>query len=114
MADDEKVENAESSERENSPKSNGIVEPVTEATAVNVSKTSKKKKKKKGKKKDDSQPDGVPNPQALGQNIRKAMGMMKFTSDPSTSRGKGKGDVLEKKYEFWDTQPVPKLSKYIS
>ena len=114
MADDEKVENAESSERENSPKSNGIVEPVAEATAVNVSKTSKKKKKKKGKKKDDSQPDGVPNPQALAQNIRKAMGMMKFTSDPSTSRGKGKGDVLEKKYEFWDTQPVPKLSKYIS
>ena len=117
MADEEKVENVESggesSEKEDSPITNGLPDS-TESKIVSTSSSKKKKKKKKGKNKDETAAL-VPSPQALAQ-LQKAMGKIRFNDAITGGKGKGGrrgGNVFEKKYEFWDTQPVPKLSEYL-
>ena len=117
MADEEKVENVESggesSEKEDTPIANGLSEPA-EYKTDSTSSSKKKKKKKKGKKKDETA-GLVPSPQALAQ-LQKAMGKMRFNEAMGGGKGKGGrrgGSLFEKKYEFWDTQPVPKLSEYL-
>ena len=117
MADEEKVENVESggesSEKEDSPITNGLPDS-TESKTVSTSSSKKKKKKKKGKNKEETAAL-VPSPQALAQ-LQKAMGKIRFNDAISGGKGKGGkrgGNVFEKKYEFWDTQPVPKLSEYL-
>ena len=109
MADEENVENGvDSSEKEDTPVTNGIFESA-EAKLDTTAGSKKKKKKKKGKKKDEGTAL-VPGPQALAQ-LQKAMGKIRFND--AMGKGKTKGNVFEKKYEFWDTQPVPKLSEYL-
>ena len=111
MADEEKVESGgDSSEKEDTPVTNGLPE-FAEPTPGASAGSKKKKKKKKGKKKDETT-GLVPSTQALAQ-LQKAMGKMRFNDAMTGGKGKEKGNVFEKKYEFWDTQPVPKLSEYI-
>ena len=113
MADEQKVDpqsGGESSEKEDTLVANGLSEP-TESKTDSTAGSKKKRKKKKGKKKDEAA-GLVPTTQALAQ-LQKAMGKMRFNEAMSGGKGKAKGNVFEKKYEFWDTQPVPKLSKYL-
>lgn len=111
MADEEKVESGEeSSEKEDFPVKNGLPDTSEPKPGTNIA-AKKKRKKKKGKKKDE--PTGlVANTQALAQ-LQRAMGKLRFNDAVSGGKVlKEKGNAFEKKYEFWDTQPVPKLSKY--
>lgn len=112
MADEEKVESGgDSSEKEDSPLTNGLSEQVSvESKTDAIAGGKKKKRKKKGKKKDEAA-GLVASPQAIAQ-LQKAVGMIRFSDAITGGKGKGKGNVFEKKYEFWDTQPVPKLSEY--
>ena len=111
MADEEKVESGgDSSEKEDAPVTNGLPESAeTKPDATAGSK--KKRKKKKGKKKDEAT-GLVPSPQALAQ-LQKAMGKITFNNAVTGGKGKDKGNLFDRKYEFWDTQPVPKLSEYM-
>ena len=110
MADEEKVESGgDSSEKEDTPVTNGLPESAEPTTGASAG-SKKKRKKKKGKKKDETAVQ-VPSTQALAQ-LQKAMGKLRF-NDAMSGKGKEKGNVFEKKYEFWDTQPVPKLSEYM-
>ena len=112
MADEEKVESGgDSSEQEDTTVPNGFTEPLsTESKTDGTSGSKKKKKKKKGKKKDETTGLNA-SPQTLAQ-LHKAMGMLRFSDSTTAGKGKGKANIFEKKYEFWDTQPVPKLSEY--
>ncbi|CAB4004908.1 glycylpeptide N-tetradecanoyltransferase 2 [Paramuricea clavata] len=109
MADEEKVESGgDSSEKEDAPVTNGLPESAeTKPDATAGSK--KKRKKKKGKKKDEAA-GLVPSPQALAQ-LQKAMGKLSFNNAVTGGKGKEKGNLFDRKYEFWDTQPVPKLTE---
>jgi hypothetical protein len=110
MADEEKVESGgDSSEKEDTPVTNGLPESAEPTTGASTG-SKKKRKKKKGKKKDETA-GLVPSTQALAQ-LQKAMGKLRF-NDAMSGKGREKGNVFEKKYEFWDTQPVPKLSEYM-
>ena len=114
MADDKKTENCEeSSEKDDtadSPLANGVFESSEfKNSSVNTSNNKKKKRKKK-----DESTTLLPSPQALAQ-LQKAVGRLRFNEAINGGKGKGKNaNVFEKKYEFWDTQPVPKLSKYFN
>ncbi|XP_046846137.1 glycylpeptide N-tetradecanoyltransferase 2-like [Xenia sp. Carnegie-2017] len=113
MADDEKTENCEeSSEKDDtadSPLANGVSESSEFKNSAVIT-SNNKKKKKKGKKKDEST-SLLPSPQALAQ-LQKAVGRLRFNEAINGGKGKGKNaNVFEKKYEFWDTQPVPKLTE---
>lgn len=43
------------------------------------------------------------------EDIKKAFNMLKLTTPTVPVQPKTKEEALDKKYEFWETQPVPKL-----
>ena len=101
-------------------KKNGDIEgEIAKGGQVPASGGSKKKKKKKKEKGDgvsETSPESLPNSSAVNlQNLRQLQHLQKSfellrTGEPKAP--KTKEEALKKKYQFWDTQPVPKLGGF--
>lgn len=82
-------------------------------TEAVVPPTSATKKKKKKKKKSQDVVDGSDDPKAQASaSISQLKSIQKMIIDTAKSSGGVTG--IDKKYVFWETQPVPKLGKYRS
>lgn len=113
----------ESGEKEPSDQQiNGdIDEEVTKGEQVSASGGSKKKKKKKKGKGDGGSdtlsPESLPTAAVNVQNLRQLQNLQKsfeLLRAGETKAPKTKEEALKKKYQFWDTQPVPKLGGFYS
>lgn len=102
---------------------NGDIEgEIAKVEQVPASGGSKKKKKKKKGKGDggiggsEMSPESLPNSTAMNlQNLRQLQHLQKSfellrAGEPKAP--KTKEEALKKKYQFWDTQPVPKLGGF--
>lgn len=83
-----------------------------------VSGSSKKKKKKKKGKGDvgsETSPESLSTPGVNLQNLRQLQNLQKsfeLLRAGEVKAPKTTEEALKKKYQFWDTQPVPKLGGY--
>lgn len=96
---------------------NGVIEeepPKGGNQLVSVS-SKKKKKKRKGKSNEGSETvvESLPSPAVNLQNLRELQKSFERLRAVEVKAPKTTEEAMKKKYQFWDTQPVPKLDEDI-
>lgn len=96
---------------------NGDIEegPAKGGSQLVLGSSKKKKKKKKGKSDEgsDTAVESLPSPAVNLQNLRELQKSFERLRAAEVKAPKTTEEAMKKKYQFWDTQPVPKLGGFL-